>query len=68
MAVLMKNKNLSAMRDKIARIEDDPKAERFLRVMVAKVAGSCPVKVLKHLAECVASCRADELRSEAERN
>lgn len=46
----------------------DEQAERVVRIMIARVAKSCPMDILVQLGLCLIECRQSELRNEAEQN
>lgn len=46
----------------------DAQSEEIVRVMLERVAKTCPMHVLVQLGQCLVDCRRSELRDEAERN
>jgi hypothetical protein len=46
----------------------DKEAERIVRIMVQRVAKTCPIHILVQIGQCLIDCRKAELRGEAEQN
>lgn len=67
------NQSLEIVRDFANRIESmatggRPTDERFIRELLADIAGDCPMHVLKEIAECVLAIRLRELERAGQQN
>jgi len=60
--------NLNEFAKHVRNASTDKRAEQIVRLMIAKVAGNCPLPLLKQLVQHVVEYRQSEIRHEAEQN
>jgi hypothetical protein len=60
--------NLNEFAKLVRNASADKHAEKIVRLMIAKVAGNCPLPLLMQLGQQVVEYRQSEIRNEAEQN